>query len=76
MTSLRDKLAAIDDKFEKTQATERVESVPLKIKLISGAPGKSNSSVIEVILLRTLIGYILEQATNSQFQEGTSQSES
>ena len=55
-TGLRDGSAAIDGRTEKTHATERVESTPLKIELIPlpGSHGKSNSSVIEVIILRIL----------------------
>jgi len=37
-------------------AAEIVGSSPLKIEVIPGFYGKSNSSVIEIILLRTLEG--------------------
>ena len=40
-TSLRDGSAAIDNRFEKTHSADRVESSPLKIKLIPGSYGKS-----------------------------------
>jgi len=40
---------AIDSRSEKTHATERIESSPLKTELIQGSHEKSNSSVIEVI---------------------------
>jgi len=54
---LRDGSAAVDGKSEKAH-TERVEFAPLKIELIPGSHGISNSSVIKVILLRTLIGHV------------------
>jgi len=57
-SGLHDGSTAVDNRSEKAHATKRVESAPLKIKLISGSHEKFNSSVIKVILLGTLIGHI------------------
>jgi len=47
-TDLRDRSVAVDNSSEKAHSAERVESTPVKIKLIRGSYEKSNSSVIEV----------------------------
>jgi len=55
--------AAINGRSENAHAAERVESIPLKIELILGSYEKSNSSIIEIILLRTRIE-LVHQACN------------
>jgi len=43
-----------NDRSREAQAANRVESTPLKVKLISGSHGISNLLVMKAILLRTL----------------------
>ena len=61
-TGLHDRWAAINRRSEKasgkTHVVEIVESATLKIELIPGFHENSNSSVMEVILLRTLKRHI------------------
>jgi len=69
-------LVSVTDQLQSTvdlerHGAERVESTPLKTELISGSHEKSNSSEMKTIILKTLIGHV-----DSQFREGTSQSES
>ena len=52
-TSLRDGSTAIDDRSENAHVAERVKSPPLETELVPGSHGKSNSSVVEVIILWT-----------------------
>ena len=54
-TDLRDGSTTVDNRLRKAHAANRVESAPLKTELIPGSHEKSNSSLIEVIILRTLI---------------------
>jgi len=57
-TGLRDRSTTVDGRSEKAHVSERVEFVPLKIELIPRSHGISNSSVMEVFILRTLEGHI------------------
>jgi len=57
-TGFRDRLVAVDGSSGKAHATDRVECTPLNTELMPKSHEKSNSSVIEVILLKTLIGFV------------------
>jgi len=53
---LCDGSVAVNDRPRKVHAAERIESIPLNTEMTPESHGKSNSSEIEVIILRTLIG--------------------
>jgi len=53
-TDFCDGSVAVDNRSEEAHAADRVESPLPKIELIPGFHGKSNSSAIKVILLKTL----------------------